>query len=56
MAALITSSKGIKIAQVVAVNRVPPVELVPGALEKLSEIQGIQWTQMTIEQRKEMLQ
>ena len=34
---------------------VPPVEVVPETLAKLDEIQGIQWTQMTIEQRKEML-
>ena len=55
MAALITIGKDIKITQVVAVNRAPPVEVNPGALEKLDEIQGIQWTQMTIEWRKEML-
>ena len=55
MAALITISKGLKIAWVVAANRVPPVEVMPGTLETLDEIQGIQWTQMTIERRKEML-
>ena len=38
---LITISKGIKIAQVVTANRVPPVEVVPEMLEKLDEIQGI---------------
>ena len=36
-------------------NRVPPVEVMPGTLEKLEEIQGIQQTLMTTEQRKEML-
>ena len=41
MAAPITISKGVKITWVVAVNRVPPVEMVPGMLEKLDEIQGI---------------
>ena len=41
MAAPITISKGIKIAWVIAANRVPPVEMVPGMLEKLDEIQGI---------------
>ena len=55
MAALITISKGIKIAPVVAANRVPPVEVMPGMLEKLDEMQGMQWTQMTTERRKEML-
>ena len=55
MAALITIGKGIKIAWVVVVNLVPPIEVMPGTLEKLDEMQGIQWTQMTIEQRKETL-
>ena len=55
MAIPITIGKGVKITWVVAVNRVPPVEFMPGTLEKLDEIQGIQWTQMTIERRKEML-
>ena len=41
MAALITIGKGAKFAWVVAANRVPPVEVVPGMLEKLDEIQGI---------------
>ena len=51
----ITIGKGIKIAWIVAANRVPPVEVMPANLEKLDEMQGIQWTQMCIEQRKEML-
>ena len=55
MAVLITIGKGIKITGVVAANRVPPVEVMPGTLEKLDKIQGIQQTQMTIGQRKEML-
>ena len=41
MAVLITISKGFKITWVVAVNRVPPVQVMPGTLEKLFEIQGI---------------
>ena len=41
MAVLITIGKGIKIAQVVAANRVPLVEVIPGTLEKLNEMQGI---------------
>ena len=55
MAALIMIGKCIKIAWIVAANRVPPVEVMPGTLEKLDKIQGIQWTQMTFEWRKEML-
>ena len=38
MAALITIGKDIKMAWVVAVNRVPPVEVMPGMLEKLDEM------------------
>ena len=34
-------STGIKVAQVVVANRVPPVEVMPGTLEKLDEMQGI---------------
>ena len=37
----ITISKGIKITQVVAANRVPPVEVMPRTLEKLDKMQGI---------------
>ena len=40
-AAPITIGNSIKIVQVVAVNRVPPVEVIHGTLEKLDEIQGI---------------
>ena len=40
-AALITITKGVKIAQVVVVNGVPPIEVIPGTLEKLDEMQGI---------------
>ena len=39
MDVLITIGKGIKITWVVATNRVPPVEVMPGTLEKLDEIQ-----------------
>ena len=37
-AALITIGKGIKITQVVAADRVPPLEVMPGTLEKLEEM------------------
>ena len=53
-ATLNTITKGIKVAQV-AVNVVPQVEVVPGTLEKLDEIQGIQQTRMSLEQRMEVL-
>ena len=50
----ITITKGVKVAQIVATNAVPHVEVAPGTLEKLDEIQGIQGTGMSVEQRKEM--
>ena len=53
--ALTTITKGIKFAQVVAMNMLPLVEVAPGMLEKLDEMQGIQETRMSAEQRKEML-
>ena len=40
-AALIIVSKGINVTQVVAVNRVPPIEVMPGTLEKLDEMQSL---------------
>ena len=54
-ATLITIAKGIKVTQVVSANVVPPVEVVPGTLEKLDEIQGIQQTRLSVEWRNEML-
>ena len=54
-ATLITIAKGVKVVQVVATNVVLKVEVVPGALEKLNEIQGIQQTRMSVEWMKEML-
>ena len=51
----ITITKGDKVAQGVAANVVPQVEIAPGTLEKLDEIQGIQQTRMLIEMRKELL-
>ena len=41
MAVPITICKGVKITWVVAANRVPPVEVMPGTLEKLDKMQGI---------------
>ena len=55
MAIPIPITKGIKVTQVAVVNAVPPVEIAPGTLEKLDEMQGIQQTRMTVEQRKELL-
>ena len=48
-------SKGVKVTQLVVANRVPPVEVRPGTLEKLDKMQEIQWTWMSIEHRKEVL-
>ena len=44
----ITIGKGVKITWVVAVNRVLPIEVMPGILEKLDKMMRIQWTQMSI--------
>ena len=41
IATLIIINKGVKVTQVVAANRVPPVEVIPGTLETLDEMQGI---------------
>ena len=54
-ASLITINKGIKVTQIVAANVVLQVEVVLGTLEKLDEMQGIQWTRMSVEWRKEVL-
>ena len=51
----LTIVKGIKVNQVVTANEVPPVGLTPDTPEDLHEIQGIQWTKMTVEQRKKLL-
>ena len=48
-AAPITLAKGIKAAQVVAMNAVLKVEVSQETLEKLDEIQGIQETRMSVE-------
>ena len=55
MATPIPIAKGIKVAHVVVANAVPPLEIAPGTLEKLDEIQGIQQTRKMVEQRKELL-
>ena len=55
MAILITITKGIKFSHVVAANAVHPVEMVPRTLEELDVVQGIQWTKMSVERKKEVL-
>ena len=55
VAILINIAKGIKVAQVVTVNVVPPVDVASKTLEKLDEIQGIQHIRMLVEWRKELL-
>ena len=54
-AVLITITKGVKVAQVVAMNVVPPVRLTPRTLERLDKIQGSQQMRMSDEQKKETL-
>ena len=39
---LITIAKGVKVAQVIAANVIPQVEVTSNTLEKLDEIRGIQ--------------
>ena len=39
---LVTIAKGVNVTQVVAENAVPKVEVAPGTLQNLDEIQGIQ--------------
>ena len=51
----ITITKGLNIAQVIAVNAIPQVGVTPGTVEKLNEMQGIQKVNMSVEQRKEAL-
>ena len=53
-AVLTTIDKGVKVTQVVTVNVVPPVELASSTSEELDEVQGIQWTKMLVERRKEV--
>ena len=38
----ITIVQGVKVAQVMAANMVPPVELAPSTLKELDVVQGIQ--------------
>ena len=45
----ITIAKSIKVTHVIATDMVPPVEVAPGTLEKLDEMQGIQQTVMSAE-------
>ena len=56
IAAPITIIKGIKVAQVVAANMVPQEEDVPETFKKLDEMQGIQQTRMSVEQREVLFQ
>ena len=48
MAIPITIAMGVKVTQVVSVNVVPPMEVAPGILEKLDEIQDILWISMLV--------
>ena len=55
MAVLVSITKCIKVAQVVAANVVLQMKVVPGTLEELDKVQGIQWTKMSVEKRREVL-
>ena len=55
MAVPIIIGKGIKVTLVVAANRVPLIEVMPGTLEKSDEMQGVWKTKMPHECRKETL-
>ena len=55
MAIPITITMGVKVTQMVAANVVLPVELTPGTLERLYEIQSIQWTRKMVEWMKELV-
>ena len=51
----ITFTKGVKITWFIAAIAIPQVGVVPGTLEKLDKMQGIQRTKTSVEQRKEAL-
>ena len=53
MAVPITISKGVKVAWVVVANRVPPVKDMHGTLEKLDEMQGIQWPRCLLSRERQ---
>ena len=55
MAIPIAITEGVKVTQVVAANAVPQVEVEPGTLEELDEVQGIQQTKMSVERRRVVL-
>ena len=52
---LITITKGVKIAWVIAANAIPQLGVSPGILEKLDKMQRIQRAKMSVKQRKEVL-
>ena len=52
-ATLITITKGVKIAWVLAENAIPQVRVSPGTLKKPDEMQGVQRAKMSVKQRKE---
>ena len=54
-AALITIIKGVTFAWFMAVTAIPPVGVVPGTLEKLYEMQGVQRAKLSVEHRREVL-
>ena len=55
MVILIIITRGVKVAQVVAANVMPPVKLTLRTLGRLDKMQGIQQMRMLVEQRKKTL-
>ena len=51
----ITINKGVNITWVMTVNAIPQVRVVPGILEKLDKIKGVQRAKMSVEQRRKAL-
>ena len=45
----------IPVARVVAVNHIPEVQMQPGMMDALDEVQGIQTSKMTTKQRQQKL-
>ena len=47
-----TMAEGINITQLIVINAVSLVKLVPRTLKEIDEVQGIQWTKMSVERRE----
>ena len=54
-AAPVIINMGVKVTWVEAANGVPLIDIMPGTLEKIDKMHGIQWTKMSSRYRKETL-